>query len=299
MTQRPSPAARPALIPYAALLGALVLFTLGTSFAKQLFVQVGAEGTALYRAGFSALMLVAVWRPWRRVWTRRELADMALYGASLGAMNLAFYKALATLPLGLAMAIEFLGPLSVALFHSRRLAHFGWIALAVAGLALLLPWPGSAQVLDPAGIGFALLAALFWALYIVFGQRGGHVHPGQAVAVGMTAAALVIAPFGLARAGLHLLDPRLMGLGLVAGLVSSALPFSLERVALAGIPRRTFGVAVAAEPAVGALAGMLMLGEVLDARQWLAIACVIGAGAGSVLGSGGEDAVHALPDDPL
>lgn len=299
MTQRPRPAARPALIPYAALLGALVLFTLGTSFAKQLFAQVGAEGTALYRAGFSALMLVAVWRPWRRVWTRRELADMALYGASLGAMNLAFYKALATLPLGLAMAIEFLGPLSVALFHSRRLAHFGWIALAVAGLALLLPWPGSAQALDPAGIGFALLAALFWALYIVFGQRGGHVHPGQAVAVGMTAAALVIAPFGLARAGLHLLDPRLMGLGLVAGLVSSALPFSLERVALAGIPRRTFGVAVAAEPAVGALAGMLMLGEVLDARQWLAIACVIGAGAGSVLGSGGEDAVHALPDDPL
>jgi inner membrane transporter RhtA len=299
MALRHSLPPRAALIPYAALLGAMVLFTVGTSFAKQLFGQVGAEGTALYRAGFSALMLLAVWRPWRRVWTRRELADMALYGGSLGAMNLSFYKALATLPLGLAMAIEFLGPLSVALLHARRLAHFGWIALAVAGLALLLPWPGSAQALDPAGIGFALLAALFWALYIVFGQRGGHVHPGQAVAVGMTAAALVIAPFGLARAGARLLDPRLLGLGLVAGLVSSALPFSLERVALGGIPRRTFGVLVAAEPAVGALAGLLMLGEMLDARQWLAIACVIGAGAGSVLGSGGEDAVHALPDDPL
>lgn len=292
--------ARPAgLIPYAALLGALFLFSVGTSFAKQLFGSVGAEGTAFYRAGFSAVLLVALWRPWRRVWTRAELADMLLYGASLGAMNLSFYKALATLPLGVAMAIEFLGPLSVALVQSRRLAHFAWIALAAAGLALLLPLPGSVHPLDPAGVGFAMLAALFWALYIVFGQRGGHVHPGHAVAVGMTAAALVIAPFGVARAGLRLFDPRLMGLGLVAGIVSSALPFSLERVALAGIPRRTFGVLVAAEPAVGALAGMLMLGEVLGARQWLAIVCVVGAGVGSVRWSGDEDAVHALPDDPL
>jgi len=291
-----SPTAR--LIPYAALLGAMVLFTVGTSFAKQLFSEVGAEGTAFYRAGFSALVLMAVWRPWRRVWSRRELADMALYGASLGAMNLAFYKALATLPLGPAMAIEFLGPLSVALLHSRRLAHFAWIVLAVAGLGLLLPIAGQVHALNPVGVGFALLAALFWALYIVFGQRGGHVHPGQAVAVGMSAAALVIAPFGLAHAGLRLLDPRLMLIGLMAGIVSSALPFSLERVALRHIPRRAFGVLVAAEPAVGALAGMILLGEVLSLRQGVAIACVILASAGSVLWSG-DEAVHALPDDLL
>lgn len=291
-----SPTAR--LIPYAALLGAMVLFTVGTSFAKQLFSQVGAEGTAFYRAGFSALVLMVVWRPWRRVWSRRELADMALYGASLGAMNLAFYKALATLPLGPAMAIEFLGPLSVALLHSRRLAHFAWIVLAVAGLGLLLPIAGQVHALNPVGVGFALLAALFWALYIVFGQRGGHVHPGQAVAVGMSTAALVIAPFGLAHAWLRLLDPRLMLIGLLAGIVSSALPFSLERVALRHIPRRAFGVLVAAEPAVGALAGMILLGEVLSLRQGVAIACVILASAGSVLWSG-DEAVHALPDDPL
>ena len=284
------------LMPYAALLGAMVLFTVGTSFAKQLFVDVGAEGTAFYRAGFSALVLVALWRPWRRTWTRRELADMALYGAALGAMNLSFYKALATLPLGVAMGIEFLGPLSVALVDSRRLAHLAWIALALVGLGLLLPIGGPVRALDPAGVGFALLAALFWALYIVYGQRGGHVHPGHAVAVGMATAALVIAPFGIVTAGLRLLDPRLLVLGLGAGIVSSALPFSLERVALRGIPHRTFAIMVAAEPAVGALAGMVMLGEMLSARQTVAIACVIAASAGSAL-LGHDD--HGLPEDPL
>ena len=287
-----------ALLPYAALFGAMLLFTVGTSFAKRLFGEVGAEGTALYRAGFSALVLVAVWRPWRRAWSRRELVDMALYGASLGAMNLSFYKALATLPLGPAMAIEFLGPLSVALMHARQLAHFAWIGLAVAGLALLLPIAGHVGALDPVGVGFALLAGLFWALYIVFGQRGGHVHPGQAVAVGMTTAALVIAPFGIARAGLHLLDPHLIIIGVIAAIVSSALPFSLERLALRGIPRSTFGVLVAAEPAVGAISGMILLGEMLDLRQSVAIACVIVASAGSVLWSG-DVAAHAMPDDPL
>jgi len=282
--------------PYAAMLGAMVSVTIGTSYAKHLFVEVGAEGTALYRAGFSALVLMALWRPWRRAWTRRELIDMALYGGSLGAMNLLFYKALATIPLGVALAIEFMGPLSISLIHSRRIAHFAWIALAIVGLALLLPIAGPVHALNPMGVVFALLAGMFWAFYIVFGQRGGHVHAGQAVAVGMTTAALVIAPVGIATAGLHLLSPRLMAQGLVVAIVSSALPFSLERVGLKGIPRRTFGVLVAGEPAVGALAAMVLLGEALSMRQWLAIGCVIAAGAGSVLWSG--DRAHALPDDP-
>ncbi len=272
--------------PYLALFGAMLLISVGTSLAKGLFAAVGAEGTSLYRAVFSALVLVALTRPWRRRWTRRELTDLALYGGSLGAMNLAFYKALTTIPLGLAMAIEFLGPLCVSLIHSRRPADFAWIALAVAGLALLLPIAGPVQALDPAGVGLALLAALFWALYIVFGQRGGQVDPGQAVALGMTVAALVIAPAGIARAGSHLLDPHVMTLGLGVAMVSGAAPFWLERIALKGIERRAFGVLIAAEPAVGALAASMLLGETLSARQWVAIACVIAAGAGSVLWRG-------------
>jgi inner membrane transporter RhtA len=286
-----------ASVPYLALLGAMLSMIIGTSYAKHLFAQVGPEGTAFYRAGFSALALMALWRPWHRAWSRRELVDMALYGGSLGAMNLLFYEALATIPLGVAIAIEFIGPLGVSLFHSRRIAHFAWIALAIVGLALLLPIAGPVHALDPRGVVLAMLAGLFWAFYIVFGQRGAHVHPGQAVAVGMATAALIIAPVGIASAGLRLLTPRLMAQGLVVAIVSSALPFSLERVALRGIPRRTFGVLVSAEPAVGALAGMLLLGEALSLRQAFAIACVIVAGAGSVLWSGGDG--HALPDDPV
>jgi inner membrane transporter RhtA len=300
-TARPDAAS--AIVPYAALLGSMVSVIVGTSYAKHLFAEVGPEGTALYRAGFSAVLLLAVWRPWRRAWTRRELIDLALYGGSLGAMNLVFYKALATIPLGVAIAIEFIGPLGLSLFHSRRLAHFAWIGLAVVGLGLLLPIAGSVHALDGAhsldlrGVGLALLAGLFWALYIVFGQRGSHVHPGHAVAVGMAVAALVIAPAGIAAAGLHLLTPRLMAQGLVVAVVSSALPFSLERLALKGISGRAFGVLVAGEPALGALFGLILLGEMLSARQEIAIACIIAAGAGSVLWSG--DRSHGLPEDPV
>lgn len=296
------PGTTQALVPYAALVGSMLSVIIGTSYAKQLFGEVGAEGTALYRAGFSAVLLIALWRPWRRAWTRRELIDMVLYGGSLGAMNLLFYKALATIPLGVAIAIEFIGPLGLSLLHSRRIAHFAWIGLAVAGLALLLPIAAPTHGLDPKGIVFALLAGLFWAFYIVFGQRGAHVHPGQAVAVGMAAAALVIAPVGIVTAGMHLLSPRLMMQGLIVAVVSSAFPFTLERVALKGIPGRAFGVLVAAEPALGALAGVVLLGETLSARQWLAIACVIAAGAGSVLWSGDrrdEQWDQGLPGDPV
>jgi len=276
---------RRALIPYAAMLGSLIAVTAGTSFAKQLFPHVGAEGTALYRAGFSALVLMLLWRPWRAAWSQRMLIDTLLYGAALGLMNLLFYKALERIPLGPALAIEFLGPLSVALFHSRRLLHFFWVGLAIIGLVLLLPIHGAAHRLDPVGVGYALAAAIFWALYIVFGQRGSDVHPGHAVAVGLTVAAIVIAPFGIAAAGVGLFNPHLLMIGFIAAIISSALPFSLERVALAGIPKRTFGVLVAGEPAMGALAGMLFLGEMLSLQQWVALACIIAAGVGSVLSS--------------
>ena len=292
-----------ALMPYGALLGSMISVIVGTSYAKQLFGEVGPEGTALYRAGFSAVLLLALWRPWRRAWTRRELIDMALYGGSLGAMNLLFYKALATIPLGVAIAIEFIGPLGVSMFHSRRIAHFAWIGLAIVGLGLLLPIAAPVHALDPKGVVLALLAGLFWAFYIVFGQRGAHVHPGQAVAVGMATAALVIAPVGILTAGMHLLSPRLMVAGLIVAVVSSALPFSLERLALKGIPGRAFGVLVAAEPALGALAGIVLLGEMLTLRQGVAIALIIAAGAGSVLWSGdpspGLPESHGLPDNPI
>ncbi len=284
-----------AALPYVCLLGAMVSVCAGTSFAKSLFPLVGAQGTSAYRVGFSALILAVVWRPWRTPLTRKDLAAVVTYGAVMGAMNLCFYMAIRTIPLGLAIAIEFTGPLSLSLFHARKPVHFLWIALAVAGLALLLPLGDASLTLDPVGVAFAAAAAVFWALYIVAGQRTGHLHGGRSVALGMATAALLIAPFGLASAGAALLNPTAIGLGLVVAVVSSAVPYSLEMVALRGISKRSFGVMLSLEPAIGALAGLLVLGEHLLARQWAAIALVIAASVGTVV----TDPSREAPEAPL
>lgn len=277
----PSPLTR--ALPYLALAGSISSFCIGTSFAKRLFPLVGAEGTAAYRVGFSALILLAVCRPWRTPITRPALLATIRYGAVLGLMNLCFYMAIRTIPLGLAIAIEFLGPLTVSVIHSHRPAHFAAVALAAMGLALLLPITSGHPALDPVGIGFALGAGLFWGLYIIFGQQTRDVPSRQAVAIGMATAAVIVVPIGIHAAGAVLLSPSLMVLGLVPAVLSSSIPYSLELVALKHIPANRFGVLMSVEPAVGALAGALLLGERLWPQQVLAVALVVSASIVSVL----------------
>lgn len=277
------PASRPHLLPYAALMAAIIVICVGTSFAKSLFPMVGAQGTTAYRVGFSALILLLVWRPWRHPISRADLGKVAAYGAVMGLMNLCFYMSLRTVPLGLAIAIEFMGPLLVAVADSRKLLHFAWIGLAALGLGLLLPLDPGAAALDPVGVGFACVAAVMWALYIILGKRTGHLHAGRSVALGMTTAALIVVPIGVVSAGVDLFHPKIVLLGLVVAVLSSAIPYSLEMIALRGIPKRSFGVVVSAEPAVGALAGLLILGEHLALPQWLAIAAIVTASIGAIL----------------
>lgn len=282
------------LIPYLALFAGMLILAGGTSFAKTLFPLIGAEGTSAYRVGISAVLLVAVFRPWRFRLTRADLGAVALYGVVLGAMNLSFYMSLRTIPLGLAIAIEFAGPLTLALIHSRRPVHFVCIGFAVLGLGLLLPLKSGAGSLDPAGMGLAAFAGLCWALYIVFGKRLSHLHAGQSVALGMSVAAMAVVPFGVAHAGAALLNPAIIAAGVAVAVFSSALPYSLEMVALRAIPKRTFGVVLSAEPAVGALAGLVVLHERLTGQQWLAIAAIVAASAGAVLTT--RRAPPALPE---
>lgn len=277
----PSPA-RPIgglLLPVAALVAGMFSIQGGAAFAKTLFPAVGAGGTSALRVGFAALILLAVWRPWRRPLTAREAGWIALYGGALGVMNVLFYAALSRLPLGPAVALEFSGPLALALIGSRRPSDFGWIALAILGLGLLLPLRGTSG-LDPLGSALALGAGVAWALYILFGQRAGQVHGGQAVALGMVAAALVAVPVGLAEAGTTLFAPPILGAGLVIAILSSALPYSLEMVALRRLDRTTFGVLMSLEPALAAILGFVVIGEALSPVQWLAIGLVILASAG-------------------
>ncbi|CAO4181866.1 EamA family transporter [Methylorubrum populi] len=271
-----------AALPILALVVGMVSIQSGAALAKGLFPVVGAAGVTTLRVSFSALILLAVWRPWRRGLERSEIGAIALYGAALGLMNLLFYLALRTIPLGIAVAIEFTGPLAVALAGSRRGLDFAWIALAVLGLGLLLPL-GEADRLDPTGAALALGAGLCWAAYIVFGQRAGRAGGGRAVSLGMAVAALVVAPVGLAEAGTDLFTPGPLGTGLIIAVLSSALPYSLEMFALTRLPRPAFGVLMSLEPAVASLAALALLGERLNPVQAVAIGCIVAASAGITL----------------
>ena len=282
--------------PFLAVLGSVTALGLGTSWAKQvLFPAVGAQGTTAVRVGLSALLMLMLWRPWRWRLSRADAQAVALYGAALGAMNLMFYLSLQTLPFGLAVAIEFAGPLAVAIWSSRRAVDFVWVALAIVGLALLLPLGLSGSTLDPLGVLYAMGAAVFWALYIVFGKRAGHLHAGQSVSLGLLVAALVVVPVGVAHAGAALLSPSVLLVGVAVAAISSALPISLEMMALKRLPKEAFGIMISMEPAVAALLALVLLGERLDTVQWLAIGCIVAASMGSAATARRLPAVQAQP----
>ena len=269
-------------VPFLAVLGSVTALGVGTSWAKQaLFPVVGAQGTTAVRVGLSALLMLMLWRPWRWRLSRADAQAVALYGAALGAMNLMFYLSLQTLPFGLAVAIEFAGPLAVAIWSSRRAVDFVWVALAIVGLALLLPLGLSGSMLDPLGVLYAVGAAVFWALYIVFGKRAGHLHAGQSVSLGLLVAALVVVPVGVAHAGAALLSPSVLLVGVAVAAISSALPISLEMMALKRLPKEAFGIMISMEPAVAAVLAMALLGEHLTFVQWLAIGAIVAASMGS------------------
>jgi len=283
-------------VPFLAVLGSVTALGVGTSWAKQaLFPVVGAQGTTAVRVGLSALLMLMLWRPWRWRLSRADAQAVVLYGAALGAMNLMFYLSLQTLPFGLAVAIEFAGPLAVAIWSSRRAVDFVWVALAIVGLALLLPLGLSGSTLDPLGVLYSVGAAVFWALYIVFGKRAGHLHAGQSVSLGLLVAALVVVPVGVAHAGAALLSPSVLLVGVAVAAISSALPISLEMMALKRLPKEAFGIMISMEPAVAALLALALLGERLDTVQWLAIGCIVAASMGSAATARRLPAVQAQP----
>ncbi|MNM22492.1 Threonine/homoserine exporter RhtA [compost metagenome] len=271
------------LFPIGLLLIAMASIQSGASLAKSMFPLIGAQGTTTLRLIFASIIMLLILRPWRVRMTASTLRNVVIYGMALGGMNFLFYMSLQTVPLGIAVALEFTGPLAVAILSSRRAIDFIWIALAIAGLLLLIPVGDSGQALDLLGAAYALGAGVCWALYILFGQRAGAEHGIQSAALGVVVAALFVAPIGIVHAGSELLNPALIPLALGVAVLSTALPYSLEMVALTRLPARTFGTLMSIEPAFGALSGLLFLGEVLSLTQWLAILAIIIASVGATM----------------
>ena len=269
--------AQPNLPALSAMGISMISVQLGASLAKGLFPLIGAPGATALRVGIAAVILMLAFRPWRSWPRRRAWPALCGYGASLGLMNLLFYSSLRTVPLGVAVAVEFIGPLGVAVLSSRRAGDFLAVGLALAGLLALLPLWRQAHRLDAGGVALALAAGVCWGLYIVFGKRAGAAHGAQATAIGMGVAALVATPLGVLQAGAHLFAPSILPTALAVAVLSSVVPYTLEMFALTRIPVRVFGTLMSLEPAVAALAGFAVLHETLSARQCVAIAAIITA----------------------
>ena len=284
---------RTSLVLVAPLLASMTSLCIGSSFAKSLFPVAGAIGMTGLRNGLSAVLMTLLFRPWRWSLTKEQWRVALLYGVVLGVMNLCFYEALARLPIGVAIALEFLGPLGVALASSVRRLDLFWIACAAAGVALLvLPGVGG-DPLDPVGVLFVLAAAVAWAMYIVLGQRASRrMESAQAVTIGLWAAALLTVPLAVVVNGPALLRPGIVAQGAVVAILCSALPYPLEMIALRRMPRHVFGVVLSLEPAIGAIAALVLLGEQLSLLRWLAIGAVVVASAGVTL-------THRPPPPPF
>lgn len=261
-------------------LGAITSVQLGAAIATTLFAEIGPAGTVFERLAFGSLVLVAIWRPHVRGRSRGELVQAGVFGLVLAAMNLSFYESLDRIPLGIAVALEFVGPLTVALLGSRRLLDLLWVALAAGGI-LILTHPGG-NSLDRLGIALALLAGVFWGAYILLNARLGQVFPGATgLTLGMCVGAVAVAPLGIAEGAGHFLSAEVLALGLAVGVLSSVIPYSFEIEALRRIAPPVFGVLMSLEPAVAAIAGFLVVGQPISARLLVGIALVISASVGA------------------
>ncbi|MCG3722105.1 EamA family transporter [Vibrio cincinnatiensis] len=274
----------PIFIAVGYLLVAMMAIQSGSSLAKQLFPIVGPGGTVALRISLAALILLMVFRPWRISLTLSQWRSMIIYGTSLGGMQILFYFAIERIPLGIGVALEFSGPLLLALFSSKRKLDIVWVAFAICGMLLLLPDMTGVDALDPIGVLLALSAGGCWAGYIWFGQRAGSVGSGgMTVAIGMTIAAIIIFPIGAMTATSSIFTWSVLPMALTIALLSSALPYSLEMLALKRLSTQHFSVMMSLEPAIAAMAGFLILSEQLALSQWLAIGLIISASMGSTL----------------
>jgi inner membrane transporter RhtA len=270
--------------PTVLVLGGIASVQFGAAFAKTVFDEVGPGGAVFLRVAFAAVILCALWRPALRGRSARDWRLILAYGFVLAAMNFTYYESLDRIPLGIAVTFEFIGPLGVAVVGSRHALDLVWVALAAAGILLLSDF-GTAD-LDPVGVALALTAGGFWAAYILLAQRVGQAMPGgQPLALAMAAGTIFISPVGIGQGGADLLSLSILVIGAAVAVLSSVIPYTFELEALRRMPTNVFGVLMSLEPAAASVAGFLVLGEDLAAREIVAIGLVVAASAGAARGA--------------
>jgi inner membrane transporter RhtA len=263
-------------------LGAAASVQSGAAVAARMFPEVGPGGAVLLRLGLSAVLLLAVARPRLGQFSSAELRLVAAFGLVLAGMNAIFYESLSRIPLGIAVTVEFVGPLSVAVLGSRRALDLVWVALAALGVGLLTTGGGDT---DGLGLLLAFVAGVLWGGYILLSQRVGAIFPGASgLALALAVGTVALAPFGIVSGGSALLKPKVLGQGCAVALLSSAIPYSLELYALRRLRASVFGVLMSLEPALAALSGLLFLSQHLLVREWVAIGCVVVASIGATRG---------------
>lgn len=272
------------LLPLLCLFAAMISIQGGATLAKQLFPLVGVEAVTAYRLGFSAIILLIIFKPWKRKLQVGYRRYLLYYGITLGTMNFLFYQSIKTIPLGIAVGLEFTGPLAVALFASRRKIDFLWIGLVILGLLALIPFQDSSSI-DLLGVFYALTAGVCWALYIVFGQKAGNYYGTATVGIGAAIAAIIYVPIGVASGGFGIFAPQYLPMAIAVAVLTSALPYALEMMALTRMPAKTFGTLTSLEPAIAAIFGFIILSEVLSTVQIGGILAIIIASLGASLSS--------------
>jgi inner membrane transporter RhtA len=265
---------------HALVVGGIASVQFGSALATTLFARIGPGGAVLLRLLTASVILLIIFRPRVRIRTRRELLLAALFGVVLAAMNLTFYHAIQRIPLGIAVTIEFIGPLAVAVAGSRQRVDLVWVGLAAAGILALMH--GDAHGLDTLGVVLALLAGCMWGTYILVNARVGRAFEGgTGLALAMCVATILALPAGVIEGGAHLIQPRSLALGAAVGILSSAIPYSFEMEALRRMATSVFGVLMSLEPAMAALAGFIVLGQGLSGRELAGIALVVVASVGA------------------
>ncbi|HLT22440.1 MAG TPA: DMT family transporter [Bacteriovoracaceae bacterium] len=274
------------LVGVGILLLGMISIQYGASVAKNLFSLSGIAGATTLRLIFASLCLLLITRPWRKPFKKEYLLPITLYGLSLGLMNLTFYFSLARIPLGIAVALEFTGPLFLAAISSQRKADYLWVLFAGLGIYFLLPQTGHSE-LDPWGVFFALLAGAFWALYIIFGKRLSSTIPTKlGITYGMSVAALVVLPFGLTFDFSKMIQSEVILPSLIVGVFGSSIPYALELRAMKSLSQKSFSILMSLEPMVATIVGVIFLSEFLDWMQITAILCICIASLGTSLTPG-------------